>query len=215
MHIISRTGNIALIAPPTEVIGSANLPEYLNKLQNDNNCIVLGVNPTGTLVRFLPPVPAREHKPHPATTAQANRGVPDKGTITTYSFAGGKYVFDRNSTGIIEDVRRNGEPWFIIKTQIEHANWFHAVLDEIDRLQANCVTDKPVVQDEPKPGIPGNVITHRNAWRKALEIARDVAVTRSPVPEDDGPDDRAYWEHELAAFDRTFTRLWELIGHNE
>ena len=50
-------------------------------------------------------------------------------------------------------------------------------------------------------GIPGNFITHRAAWREALETAKFVSTGV----------DRSYWDHELAAFDRSFDRLWALM----
>ena len=50
-------------------------------------------------------------------------------------------------------------------------------------------------------GIPGNFITHREAWREALETAKFVSTGV----------DRSYWDHELAAFDRSFDRLWTLM----
>jgi len=64
--------------------------------------------------------------------------------------------------------------------------------------------------DVPVQGIPGNVLTHRNAWRKALVAARDAAEVSPP-----DVDDRAYWEHEIQAFDRTFDKLSELICQND
>lgn len=42
-------------------------------------------------------------------------------------------------------------------------------------------------------------VSHRDAWRGALVIARDHARV---VPPD--VDDKAYWEHEIGAFDRAF-----------
>jgi hypothetical protein len=53
-----------------------------------------------------------------------------------------------------------------------------------------------------KQYIPANFTTHRSAWRKAIELAIENAKSGS-VDEDD----KAYWEHELAAFDRSFSRL--------
>ena len=50
-------------------------------------------------------------------------------------------------------------------------------------------------------GIPGNFITHRAAWREALETAKFVSTGV----------DRSYWDHELAAFDRSFDQLWTLM----
>jgi hypothetical protein len=47
-----------------------------------------------------------------------------------------------------------------------------------------------------------DLITHRAAWRHALEIARDNAEVRDP-----DIDDRAYWEHEIQVFDRTIGTL--------
>ncbi len=43
-----------------------------------------------------------------------------------------------------------------------------------------------------------DLITHRASWRNALVIARDHAEVRDP-----DINDKAYWEHEIRAFDRT------------
>jgi hypothetical protein len=51
-------------------------------------------------------------------------------------------------------------------------------------------------------GIPGNFITHRAAWRKALERCKITAANSEAS---------SYWEHEIAAFDRSFDRLWTLM----
>lgn len=45
--------------------------------------------------------------------------------------------------------------------------------------------------------------THRDAWRDAIILARDEASEGSEDPEAD----RMYWNHELRAFDRTFSAL--------
>lgn len=64
---------------------------------------------------------------------------------------------------------------------------------------------------EPKKfGIPNNFITHRSAWRSALELARDNCA-----PKTEDTDDRSYWEHELAAYDRSFDRLERLMRDAE
>lgn len=47
-----------------------------------------------------------------------------------------------------------------------------------------------------------DVVTHRKAWRDALLLAGAWAAA----------DDRSYWRHELAAFDRTFDALTEAIA---
>jgi hypothetical protein len=53
------------------------------------------------------------------------------------------------------------------------------------------------------PGaIPDDFMTHREAWRKALETARDHAKVSAP-----DVDDKAYWERELRAFDRAFAAI--------
>lgn len=58
-----------------------------------------------------------------------------------------------------------------------------------------------------RPGIPGNFITHRGAWRRALVIAEQHAAVNPP-----DLDDKAYWRRELEAFDRSFDRLWTIMG---
>lgn len=50
--------------------------------------------------------------------------------------------------------------------------------------------------------IPEDFETHRSAWREALEIAREQAAVSAP-----DVDDKAYWTHELAAFDRAFESI--------
>ncbi|MEX3555681.1 MAG: hypothetical protein VB131_03395 [Burkholderia gladioli] len=50
--------------------------------------------------------------------------------------------------------------------------------------------------------IPDDFRTHHSAWREALVIARDRADVQFP-----DVDDRAYWEHELAAYDRAFASI--------
>lgn len=72
----------------------------------------------------------------------------------------------------------------------------------------NTPSPAPVSQtlESKKFGIPGNFTTHRNAWRSALELARDNCA-----PKTEDMDDKSYWEHELAAFDRSFDSLWLLM----
>ncbi|HEP6430584.1 TPA: hypothetical protein VDB83_004907 [Burkholderia cenocepacia] len=50
--------------------------------------------------------------------------------------------------------------------------------------------------------IPDDFRTHHKSWREALVIARDRAIVQLP-----DVDDRAYWEHELAAYDRAFASI--------
>lgn len=60
--------------------------------------------------------------------------------------------------------------------------------------------------------IPANFTTHRSAWRKAIELA----IKNAPVSSAPDEDEKGYWEHELAAFDRAFTRLLdepEAVSH--
>ena len=48
----------------------------------------------------------------------------------------------------------------------------------------------------PKIALPHDFLTHRESWRSALEGMRDK-----------DPDNRAYWEHELRAYDRAHEEL--------
>ncbi|WP_206146746.1 hypothetical protein [Burkholderia sp. Tr-20390] len=50
--------------------------------------------------------------------------------------------------------------------------------------------------------IPDDFRTHHSAWREGLAIARDWSVVQPP-----DVDDRAYWEHELKAYDRAFAAI--------
>lgn len=45
--------------------------------------------------------------------------------------------------------------------------------------------------------LPEDLFTHRSAWRRALGILRDIAEA----------DDKSYWQHEIDAFDRTFSAI--------
>lgn len=51
-------------------------------------------------------------------------------------------------------------------------------------------------------GVPADFHSHRDAWRRALTLARDSAEVSPP-----DIDDRAYWAHELAVFDRAYGEL--------
>ena len=73
-----------------------------------------------------------------------------------------------------------------------------AVKDALAAGQATAAQPAPATQ---QAGIPGNFITHRAAWREALETAKFFSTGV----------DRSYWDHELAAFDRSFDRLWTLM----
>lgn len=44
-----------------------------------------------------------------------------------------------------------------------------------------------------------DVLSHRGSWRRALELA----IENAPEPTED-MDDKAYWRHELTAFDRVY-----------
>lgn len=50
--------------------------------------------------------------------------------------------------------------------------------------------------------IPNDFFTHQQSWRKALVIAEANAKVEAP-----DVDDKAYWQHELAAFDRAYREL--------
>jgi hypothetical protein len=53
------------------------------------------------------------------------------------------------------------------------------------------------------PGaIPDDFRTHHKSWRDALVIAHDNAEVRSP-----DVDNKAYWQHELNAYDRAFAAI--------
>lgn len=51
-----------------------------------------------------------------------------------------------------------------------------------------------------RPAHNDDFVTHRASWREALVIARDSAKVSPP-----DTDDKAYWEHELRAYDRAFS----------
>ena len=93
------------------------------------------------------------------------------------------------------------------EVDVERLNdWAIRANDEIDRLHALAAGQATAAQPAPatqQAGIPGNFITHRAAWREALETAKFVSTGV----------DRSYWDHELAAFDRSFDRLWTLMQY--
>ena len=85
--------------------------------------------------------------------------------------------------------------YYPCKPDIFEATYSPAALAAV---QATAAQPAPATQ---QAGIPGNFITHRAAWRGALETAKFVSTGV----------DRSYWDHELAAFDRSFDRLWTLM----
>jgi hypothetical protein len=66
------------------------------------------------------------------------------------------------------------------------------------RIAPPAPAAQPEAKAEPVQHIPANFTTHRMAWRKA--IAQSLSAS-------DNAADRAYWQHELDAYDRAFTRL--------
>jgi len=50
--------------------------------------------------------------------------------------------------------------------------------------------------------VPSDFHTHKNAWRSALEMAEQNALVNPP-----DLDDKSYWRHEIAAFDRAYSEL--------
>lgn len=73
--------------------------------------------------------------------------------------------------------------------------------DNRSTWEAGCAMERDSVR-EPVLYVPANFTTHHRSWREALNIAIATAKAKS-----DGADEVAYWEHELAAFDRSFARL--------
>lgn len=59
------------------------------------------------------------------------------------------------------------------------------------------VVDRLLAAPETSNGLPHDLFTHQLAWRNAL----------SKLAQQGGADDRSYWRHELAAFDRTYRVL--------
>ncbi|WEM34493.1 hypothetical protein [Xanthomonas phage X1] len=47
-----------------------------------------------------------------------------------------------------------------------------------------------------------NFVTHKDVWRKAIELA----IENSP-PRDYDQDDAGFWRHELKAFDEAYAQL--------
>ncbi|MGY3581885.1 hypothetical protein ACVIGB_000044 [Bradyrhizobium sp. USDA 4341] len=54
----------------------------------------------------------------------------------------------------------------------------------------------------PQTSLPHDFFTHRDAWRSAIVAMRDAAPSRT-----EDMDERAYWDHELRAFDRAYADL--------
>ena len=57
--------------------------------------------------------------------------------------------------------------------------------------------------------IPNDFYTHQQSWRKALEIAEANAKVEAP-----DVDDKAYWQHELAVFDRAYSELQMRVNNS-
>lgn len=68
-------------------------------------------------------------------------------------------------------------------------------------IRAGEPATKPT-QAEQSATVPADFLSHRQAWRSAIELAMRLA----PEP-DQGADDKAYWLHELHVFDRAYAEL--------
>jgi len=49
-----------------------------------------------------------------------------------------------------------------------------------------------------------DLITHKSAWRSAIEGMVIIAESKNPTGLPDNDADLSYWRHELKVFDRTF-----------
>lgn len=70
----------------------------------------------------------------------------------------------------------------------------HALDDAICQARAVCAAMARL-------RVPDDVKTHRDAWRLAIGVARDLSMG------DSESDDTDYYNHEIAVFDRTFDKL--------
>lgn len=59
----------------------------------------------------------------------------------------------------------------------------------------------PVPASEKAAGLPDDLFSHRDEWRRGLVFLRDAAACDPLIY------DKAYWQHEIDAFDRVFAAL--------
>lgn len=78
------------------------------------------------------------------------------------------------------------------------AGFAQAILDTMDGKDAMSVAIITALTEAQPVKLPHDVVTHRQAWHKALKIARDCS---------DSEDNDGYWQYELDAFDKTFNAL--------
>lgn len=101
-----------------------------------------------------------------------------------------------NSTG-------DGHIVFSMAFVHNHDFYYHENGNQIRQYVGDEILDVWNLQSQAQqPVIPHDFYTHRKAWRKALEIAEINGRRERP-----DIDDKAYWRHELRAFDRAFNSL--------
>lgn len=103
------------------------------------------------------------------------------------------------ATDLVETHGQNGSNTL---TDAQHQNF-----QEAGALANRAINGAGAVKAS-EPALPfTDLITHRSAWRNALKIAQQHAEVKAP-----DIDDKAYWAHELRAFDRTFQAIDQAVN---
>lgn len=111
----------------------------------------------------------------------------------TITLNGGKYSIENNN-GLLS-FKRRGEAW-PAADDLQHAGVVLALVQRVEELEDRVGATPSQVHDD--------FLTHRQSWRAMLK--RCVNTAQVALVEGE-TDDRAYYEHELAAFDRAYARL--------
>jgi hypothetical protein len=103
---------------------------------------------------------------------------------------------NQTQVGLLEEVveydakQRVGEA-FNLSGLINRINVHLTALPEFDKKAAQA--EQVFFED---------IFSHHDSWRKAIVLARDHAPART-----EDTDERAYWQHQLDAFDRTYALI--------
>ena len=188
------------------VIGTLESP---NHLVSPGDWIITGVK--GEHYPCKPDIFEATYAPQPSPTTQVVvpqwDGVVKPSDFVVDTFRSGSGGWDSKPDNCVRITHR---PTGFIEeesaTRSVHANKVVAWQRLSDRLvavlppQQTTPTTQQAVQQCWRVS-PSNFIAHRAARRKVLETAKIFS----------NGDDRSYWDRELAAFDRSFDRLWVLM----
>lgn len=105
------------------------------------------------------------------------------------------------------DARRKGYPPYKVPAGQESAAFRDALINAIEG-EKGTTEDVQLADKAENYGLPHDIITHKHGWRAAIARAAELEP-KSHAPDED---EKGYWQHELAAYDKMHAELTGMIA---